>query len=104
MTSTFNASYDGIGELLRSGMIGDALYTKAQAVRGTAEATAPYDPKSATHFRDAFHVTEPEVRPEGDRVAVTVYNDDTAAVQIELGTSYTEAHHTLARALDAVRD
>jgi hypothetical protein len=97
----FSASYDGIGELLRSDMIGNALYTRGEAVRGTAEATAPYDAKSRTHFRDAFHTAEPKVRDEGDRMVVTVYNDDDAAVDIELGTSYTPAHYTLSKALDA---
>lgn len=94
-------SYTGVGELLRSEMLGAALFTRAQAVRGVAEATAPYDAKNKTHFRDSFHVTEPEM-PEGhDRVVVTVYNDDDAAVHIELGTSDTPAHHTLTKALDA---
>jgi hypothetical protein len=100
--SHFNASFDGIGEMLRSQMIGDAMFTRGEAVRGTAEATAPYDPKAATHFRDSFHTEGPRV-PEGrDRMAVTVVNDDTAAVQIELGTSKTPAHRTLTKALDAV--
>lgn len=102
--SSYNASFSGIGELLRAEFIGAALYTKAQAVRGMAEATAPYEPSSTTHFRDAFHVKPPEVADGGDRVSVTVYNDDDAAVQIELGTSSTPAHRTLTRALDAVGD
>lgn len=97
--SRFDASYDGIGELLRSDFIGAALFTRGAAVRGTAEATAPYDASSETHFRDAFHVAEPEV--QFDRMVVTVYNDDDAAVQIELGTSDTPAHMTLTKALDA---
>ncbi len=99
--SRFDADYAGIGELLRSEMIGAALYTRGQAVRGVAEATAPYDSSNETHFRDSFHVAEPEV-PEGfDRVVVTVYNDDDAAISIETGTSRTPAHRTLAKALDA---
>ncbi|MGZ4588677.1 MAG: hypothetical protein ACXVX9_12850 [Mycobacteriaceae bacterium] len=99
--SRFDADYEGIGELLRSEMIGNALYTRGEAVRGTAEATAPFDAKSKTHFRDAFHTAEPKVRDGGDRMVVTVYNDDDAAVDIELGTSYSPAHRTLTKALDA---
>jgi hypothetical protein len=95
----FSASHDGIGELLRSEMIGNALYTRGEAVRGTAEATAPFDSREKTHFRDSFHVAEPKVR--GDRIVVTVYNDDDAAVPIETGTSTHAAHHTLSKALDA---
>ncbi len=94
-------SYQGVGELLRSEMLGAALYTRAQAVRATAEATAPYDKRNETHFRDSFHVAEPEVPEGNDRVVVTVYNDDDAAVQIELGTSNAPAHYTLTKALDA---
>jgi hypothetical protein len=44
-------------------------------------------------------VAEPKVR--GDRIVVTVYNDDDAAVPIETGTSTHAAHHTLSKALDA---
>lgn len=95
----FSANYDGIGELLRSQMIGDALYTRGQAVRGVAEASAPFDATEQTHFRDSFHVAEPEVRV--DRMVVTVYNDDDAAIPIETGTSTHAAHHTLSKALDA---
>ena len=97
----FSADYDGIGEMLRSDMIGDALFTRGEAVRGTAEATAPYDSKAATHFRDSFHTAAPEVREGGDRMVVTVYNDDDAAVSIECGTSTHEGHYTLSKALDA---
>jgi hypothetical protein len=97
--SRFDASYDGIGEMLRSDFIGAALFTRGEAVRGTAEATAPYDPRNETHFRDAFHVAEPEV--QFDRVVVSVYNDDDAAGPIELGTRDTPAHRTLTKALDA---
>jgi hypothetical protein len=97
----FQADYDGIGEMLRSQMIGDALFTRGEAVRGTAEATAPFDPRNATHFRDSFHTKAPEVRDGGDRMVVTVYNDDDAAVSIECGTSTHDAHYTLTKALDA---
>lgn len=102
--SDFEASFSGIGEMLRSDFIGAALYTKAQAVRAMAEATAPYDSHNATHFRDSFHVTEPFVPAGRDRVVVQVFNDDSAAVQIELGTSHTPAHRTLTKALDAAGD
>ena len=102
--SDFKADYAGIGEMLRSDFIGAALYTKAQAVRAMAEATAPYDKNNSTHFRDSFHVSEPSVLAGGDRVVVQVFNDDSAAVQIELGTSRTPAHRTLTKALDAAGD
>ncbi|MGZ6852468.1 MAG: hypothetical protein ACXVGC_00135 [Mycobacteriaceae bacterium] len=109
--SSFDADYQGIGELLKSQMIFDALYTRGEAVRAMAEATAPYDQHDKTHFRDSFHVAKPGVDedtgrerivPDGhDRVVVTVYNDDDAAIPIETGTSHTPAHRTLSKALDA---
>lgn len=100
--SHFELDYRGVGELLRSQMVEDALLVRGERVKAQAEATAPYRPGSETHFRDSFHV---ESTREGgahhDRVAVSVYNDDDAALSIETGTSDTPAHHTLTKALDA---
>jgi hypothetical protein len=98
MGSSVNISYQGIGDMLKSAEIQAEVERRAGRVRDMAEATAPYDPASATHFKDAFSV---EPRPRHDRACAAVVNDDDAAWQIELGTSDTPAHRTLTRALDA---
>jgi hypothetical protein len=98
----FSADYDGIGEMLKADFMEAAMLERAEKVRSVAEATAPFDAKEATHFRDSFHTSSTvEGGVHHDRATATVYNDDTAAVQIELGTSKTPAHRTLTKALDA---
>lgn len=103
MGSTFEPNYEGIGRMLKSDGMQAAMMRLAGKVEERAVATAPYDPTSAEHFKDHFHVI---ARPRHDRAAAVVYNDDEAALSIEFGTgeahSRTPAHHTLHRAIDAL--
>lgn len=98
MATTVSVSFQGVGDMLRSAEVQAEMERRAGLVRDLAEATAPFDPSNATHFKDAFHV---EARPKHDRACAAVVNDDDAAWQIELGTSDTPAHRTLTRSLDA---
>lgn len=105
--SRFDASFDGIGEMLRSDFMEEAMRVRAEAVKEAAVAAAPFDPdsKDGTHYRDAFEVT---TRRDGgygnDRAAGIVSNDDGAALWIELGSRTIEARHVLGKALDAAGD
>lgn len=101
----FKPDYQGIGKMLANEeLLGPALLALAERVKAEAEATAPYEPKSKTHFRDAFHAEiGKDAGARGDRVAGIVYNDDDAALSIETGTAHTPAHNTLTNALDALR-
>lgn len=116
----FKPDYEGIGRMLNNeDLLGPALLLLAEKVKEEAEATAPYEPKSKTHFRDAFHAEiGKDTGTRGDRVAGIVYNDDDAALSIETGTprqaaaggigpstgKYRPAHNTLSNALDVLRE
>jgi hypothetical protein len=103
--ATFTPDYNGIGQMLRSDFIEAEMFRRAKKVLEAAEAAAPYDPKSITHYRDAFRL---QVNSRGgvhhDRAVASVVNDDPAAFFIEYGTSKTPQHRTLRNALDAARD
>jgi len=115
----FKPDYRGIGKMLANEeLLGPALLALAERVKAEAEATAPYEPKSTTHFRDAFHASiGKDETDKGDRVAGIVTNDDPEALNIETGTprqapevglgpntgKYRPAHNTLSNALDVLR-
>lgn len=101
--SYYRADYAGIGQMLRSEFMEAAMVALAERAKQVAEATAPYDPAGTTHFRDSFEVTSRrDGGHEHDRASASLVNTDDAALWIELGTSDTPAHHTMAKALDAV--
>lgn len=102
--SEFKASYDGIGQMLRSTEMQADMRRRAEKIKNAATVDAPYDPASVTHYRDAFSV-ESGVREGASRRAFgRVTNDDAAAFYIEYGAKTIPAHHTLTRALDAAKD
>lgn len=113
MPASFRASYDGIGELLGSEMVGAAMLAHAEKVKARAEATAPYyenDP-DGQHYRDRFTARvehKSTGRSHTPRAVGVVSNDDPAAVYVEFGThreradgtiARTPAHHTMRKAL-----
>lgn len=103
--ATFKPSYTGIGEMIRSPEVRAEMVRRAEKVKAQAEATAPYDAKSTTHYKDAFHVTSTSRGgKDKDRAAATVVNDDAAAFFIEWGNANITKHRTLGRALDAAKD
>jgi hypothetical protein len=105
----FNASYSGIGELLRSPQMEAAMRARAEAIKTKAEATAPVgDPKSDPHpgrYRDSFKV---ESGRDGgrkrDRAYGRVLNDSPEAFYVEYGSSKIDARHTLLNAAQAVKE
>lgn len=99
MGSKFTVNPAGIGAMLRSTAMQAEMRRRAERGKEFAESVAPYDPHNETHYRDAFRV---EDRPRHDRACAALVNDDGAAFYIEYGTSKTEAHHTLTRALDVM--
>lgn len=101
MGSTFNAYYDGIGEMLRAEYMQADMDRRAELGKEFAEAAAPYDATDSDgdHYRDHFHVEHGERK---DRASARLVNDHKAAFQIEVGTSDTPAHRTLTRALDVM--
>jgi hypothetical protein len=82
--STFNASYEGIGELLKSPMIEAEMRARAEQVAALAEASAPVDPTSGHpgRYKGAFSVSS-GVKP--DRAYGRVENTAPEAIEVEYG-------------------
>jgi hypothetical protein len=103
---SFTPNYKGIGEMLRSKSMLDAMVFRAEKIKTVAEAIAPFDPgsKDGTHYRDAFRVeTSTHGGIHKDRAEAKVVNDDAAAFYIEYGTEDTPRFRTLGKAADAGR-
>lgn len=100
----FDPSFVGIGRLLRSDMIAEALMARADAVKQRAEELAPVsdDPNNphAGRYKDSFHT---RLGMKRARVEAVVYNDAPEAIYVEKGTSVQEGRNVLMRALDILR-
>jgi HK97 gp10 family phage protein len=109
VAAKFRASYEGIGELLRSAAMEKAMRQRAEQIKARAEATAPVgDPRTDPHagrYRDSFKV---ESGREGgrskDRAFGRVENDAPEAFYVEYGTSQQPARHTLLNAAQHIED
>lgn len=120
--SRFNASYTGIGDLLKSPMIEAAMLVRAKKVEAVAEADAPVDLKSGHpgRYKAGFSTSS---GVEGDRAFGRVSNSAPEAIDVEYGRgeytttrttkdgrTYTvtvgamAAHRTLGRALLTAAD
>jgi hypothetical protein len=109
MSAKFNASYSGIGELLRSPQMEAAMRARAEAIKTKAEATAPVgDPKNDPHpgrYRDSFKVESGrDGGQKKDRAYGRVLNDSPEAFYVEYGSSKVDARHTLLNAAQAVKE
>lgn len=94
----FRASYKGIGQILRSQQMQQAMQTRAEQVQRRAEALAPRDTGSyAASFRVETSVREGKTR----RAVAKVINDAPHATFVEWGTSRTPRHRVLGRAAGA---
>lgn len=107
MATKFRASYSGIGALIRSAEMQQAMLRMAERIKSKAESTAPVgDPKEDSHagrYRDSFKV---ESGRDGgrnkDRAYGRVLNDSPEAFYVEYGSSKVAAHHTLLNAAHSV--
>jgi Bacteriophage HK97-gp10, putative tail-component len=109
VAAKFQASYTGIGEMIRSPGMEQAMRAHAEKIKTKAEATAPVgDPSTDPHagrYRDSFKV---ESGRDGgvkkDRAYGRVLNDAPEAFYVEYGSSKVAAHHTLLNAAQAVKE
>lgn len=104
MGAEFKASYNGIGDMLRSEFMQAAMEARALRVKARAEATAPvYEQGSHPgRYKASFHVTSGVRHAKTSRAYGRCYNDSPEALYVEYGNVNTPAHHTLLAALDAV--
>jgi hypothetical protein len=103
--STFQASYSGIGEMLRSEFMQAAMRARAEKVLVLAIATAPVYEQGPHpgRYKAAFHVESGVQHHKTSRAYARVSNDAPEALYVEFGTRNNPAHHTLTKALDAAR-
>lgn len=104
MAAKFRASYAGIGELIRSAAMEEAMRELAERIKSKAEADAPVgDPRTDPHagrYRDSFKVSSGrEGGRKKDRAYGQVSNSAPEAFYVEYGTSKTEGRHTLLNAV-----
>jgi hypothetical protein len=104
MAARFNASYDGIGEMIRSQFMVEAMLGKAEKVRAAAEGIARaediYDPAGDPHYVDQFTVTATRSGGEHhDRAVAYIGNSSDHAFFIEWGNANITKHRVLGRAL-----
>lgn len=99
----FDASYVGIGRLLRSEMVGKTLLEKAEQVKSRAEDLAPVGQDGDPHagrYKNSFETGLGEKR---GRVEAVVRNTSPEAIRVEKGNSKITGYHVLMRALDILR-
>lgn len=106
--STFDASYTGIGEMLRSTFMLREMARRAEKVRDEAIRSAPVGKRQDRHpgrYKASFHLEQTtHGGAHGDRAAAYVYNDAPEAFYVEFGTSRQQGRHILRNALNAARD
>ena len=102
--STFSASFSGIGQLLKSDMIKDAMSERADKVLAAAIAIAPVSEKDKHpgRYKRSFH-KRVGLNDRRSRVGAVVYNDSPEALHVEKGTRNNNPYHVLTRALDVLR-
>lgn len=100
----FEASFVGIGRLLRSEYMGREIARRAELVLNRAKEIAPVSETSAHPGR---YLASLKVRVglnrRRSRIEAYVYSDDPAALHIEKGTRNNEPYNVLTRALDILR-
>lgn len=115
MASRFNASYSGIGQMLRMAGIRGDMVARAGRVRDVFEATAPLGPpidgdgEPAGTFKSSARVdsyVRKDFKGEGSRAAAAVVLTDPLGLVKERGHlaengEFVQGAHTLTRALDA---
>lgn len=106
--ATFNASYSGIGEMLRSAEMQEAMREIAEKVKQRAEDTAPVgDPQEDPHagrYKAAFYITTGVQHRKTSRAFAEVGNTAPESAVVEFGDSEQEGQHILLNALSVVRE
>jgi hypothetical protein len=102
----YDASYEGIGELLRADFIQAEMRRRAEKVMALAEATAPDYTPYGVGYKYEFEVTSGiKTSKAGTKRAYgRVTNHSDHAIWVEYGGQNTPAHRTLGRALRAAGD
>jgi hypothetical protein len=94
----FKGNYKGVGKILVSKKMQDAMEERAEKVQGRCVANAPEDTGT---YKASFRI-ETGIRPGSKpRAQSKVINDDKAAAYVEWGTSRTPRFRVMGRAAGA---
>lgn len=103
----FKASYEGIGQMLRSAEMQAAMHRIVdEKMLPFAESISPFDPDDpdGQYYKDGFEVSSGVQHEKTSRAYGRLINTDSAAVYVEYGAKATPAYRVLGRSLDAARD
>ena len=101
MATKFTPSYAGIGEMLRSDGMEQAMREHAGTIMAAAQAAAPVweDGPHPGRYKESFRVTtDKESGAKHDRAGAHVVNDAPEAFYVEFGNRNVERYRTLGRA------
>lgn len=91
----FRGNYKGIGQILRSPQMQQAMENRAERVKARAVASSPVD---SGEYVQSFRV-EGSIRPgRSSRAIAKVINDSPHATFVEWGTSKTPRYRVMGRA------
>jgi hypothetical protein len=103
--ATYKSSFEGIGMLLRSDGMLEAMAKKGEKVRILAEDHAAVSPLGSVlspsgAYKKSFKISlRKDGGVRGDRAEAMVYSDSPVAEYVEKGTRTMRGEHTLLRAL-----
>lgn len=109
MSARFNASYAGIGQMLRAKFMQEDMHRRAEKVAALAEATAPVGSavegdEHPGRYKASFHVESGIRVRKTTRAYGRVTNDAPEALAVEYGLGKTPKYRTLGSALQAAGD
>jgi hypothetical protein len=99
--ATYTPDHSGMGQLLNSDMMRDAMEQRALEIKMRAEVIAPVDMKSKHpgRYKASFHVrSHLHGGVTNDRAEAVVYNDAPEAFYVEFAHWGAEPEHILVRA------
>lgn len=103
--SDFNASFEGIGEMLNESWMEAEMLRRAEAGRGQAVLDSPVylQGPHPGRYRDSFQVSSGKHGGQKkDRAWARLENTSPEALWVEVGSVNNPAHHVLARAMDVM--
>jgi hypothetical protein len=103
--ASYKGNFEGIGKMLRSDEMLEAMLKKAELVKAVAEDIAAVSPTGSQlspsgAYKKSFKVFgRKDGGKHNDRAQATVSSNDPVAVFVEFGTVNMRGDHTLLRAL-----
>lgn len=105
MAAKFKMSNRGVGQLLRSPMVGEEMLRRANVIKGVAESISPVGPAARDSHPGLYKASwsarisnKRTGRSNRRRATATVWNSAPYARFVEYGTDRVPARHVLLRA------